>query len=497
MRAIFSLAVLFVIAGLRSTASAATTTKPAADVPAWTVSALGGYARVSDRFFYRGDSLADAPAIGLRFGRPFGESWALEAAGSYASTHGLQRAGANGADAAVANASAMLLAQLTPANSLGALYLGAGLGYTRYDTKFGLRGAKSNNLHFGTLETALGWKKALGERATFRLEARNLLNLPNKNFASAHLADQQFWGGFTYGFGGTAKDTDGDGVVDKRDQCPGTPAGATVNLGGCPGDADGDGVYDGIDQCPNTPAGAAVDSKGCPKDSDGDGVYDGIDQCADTPKGASVDAKGCPSDSDGDGVYDGLDQCPNTPKGAVVDAAGCPSDGDGDGVPDGLDQCPNTAAGLKVDMSGCPIEVTDKETQLLDTGMIRLQNVNFETGKSRLLQESFHTLDEVAAILLKWPQLQVEIGGHTDSRGSPGRNQLLSEDRAQAVKDYLVSLFPGLNAAQLTVKGYGVNQPLVRNSTPLNLAKNRRVEFKVVNREALKKEIERRRMLQK
>jgi len=196
-------------------------------------------------------------------------------------------------------------------------------------------------------------------------------------------------------------------------------------------------------------------------------------------------------------VLDGLDQCPNTPKGATVDAKGCPSDSDGDGVPDGIDQCPNTPAGLKVDANGCPIEVTEKETEMLDTGMIRLQNVNFETGKATLLPDSYAALDEVGGILLKWPQLSIEIGGHTDSRGRAEKNQMLSEARAKSVKDYLVDKFPGLATAQLTTKGYGSLRPLVPNTSALNMSKNRRVEFKVMNREALKKEIERRKMLKK
>ncbi len=88
-------------------------------------------------------------------------------------------------------------------------------------------------------------------------------------------------------------DSDGDGVPDDRDRCPGTPAGAQVDADGCPLDSDGDGVYDGLDQCPDTPRGAVVDTRGCPLDSDGDGVYDGLDQCPDTQAGAKVDSRGC------------------------------------------------------------------------------------------------------------------------------------------------------------------------------------------------------------
>jgi OmpA-OmpF porin, OOP family len=293
------------------------------------------------------------------------------------------------------------------------------------------------------------------------------------------------------------KDSDADGVPDRKDKCPATPAGASVDATGCPTDADGDGVFDGLDQCANTPKGARVDAKGCPTDADGDGVFDGLDQCADTPRGATVDAKGCPTDTDGDGVVDGLDQCPNTPQGAKVDAKGCPTDEDGDGVVDGLDKCPGTPAGLKVDATGCPIEVTEKETELLDTGMIRLQDVNFETGKADLLPESYPALDVVGTVLGKWPELKIEVGGHTDSRGSAAYNQKLSEARAKAVVDYLTQKFPNLQAGQFTSVGYGESKPVAPNTNPLNMAKNRRVEFKVLNRDVLKRETERRRQVPK
>jgi OOP family OmpA-OmpF porin len=89
------------------------------------------------------------------------------------------------------------------------------------------------------------------------------------------------------------------------------------------GDADNDGVVDSKDQCPGTAAGVKVDDRGCALDSDGDGVPDSSDQCPDTPAGASVDARGCELDSDGDGVADSKDECPNTPPGATVTDAGC------------------------------------------------------------------------------------------------------------------------------------------------------------------------------
>ena len=90
------------------------------------------------------------------------------------------------------------------------------------------------------------------------------------------------------------RDSDNDGVVDSRDQCPMTPAGVRVDASGCSIDDDNDGVLNGVDQCPNTPAGTKVDAKGCAiKDSDNDGVVDSKDMCPDTPAGVKVDEKGC------------------------------------------------------------------------------------------------------------------------------------------------------------------------------------------------------------
>jgi OOP family OmpA-OmpF porin len=103
-------------------------------------------------------------------------------------------------------------------------------------------------------------------------------------------------------------DSDGDGVTDDMDKCPGTPAGVKVDASGCPLDSDGDGVPDYKDKCPGTPAGAPVDANGCPLDSDGDGVPDYKDRCMDTPKGASVDQWGCPTKIVIDNVYFDFDK---------------------------------------------------------------------------------------------------------------------------------------------------------------------------------------------
>ncbi len=333
------------------------------------------------------------------------------------------------------------------------------------------------------------------ERMAVRLQIRDvMLREHGSTSFSNHLA---VTAGLQFSFRGKSKDQDLDGVRNWLDQCPDTPIGAKVDAKGCPIDSDGDGVFDGLDKCEGTPKGAKIDKNGCPLDADGDGVADGIDVCDSTAKGARVDARGCPMDTDGDGVFDGLDQCEQTPKGAVVDTKGCPVDTDGDGTPDGIDECPNTPAGLTVDAKGCPFEVSEKETQLLDTGVIRLQNINFDVNKASLKPESFPLLDEVAAILLQYPTLTLEIGGHTDNTGKPMKNVALSEARAKSVLNYLLQKFPTLDASKFTSVGYGPEVPVASNATSLGRAKNRRVEFKVTNAAVLKIEREKRHYLKK
>jgi outer membrane protein OmpA-like peptidoglycan-associated protein len=353
-------------------------------------------------------------------------------------------------------------------------------------------GTPPDKLQRGSADFGIGLlQNVLNQRTYVRLEVRDVLfegrsggSFNNHLFALA---------GLQYHFGGHVHDSDLDGVRDWLDTCPSTPIGAKVDAHGCPIDSDGDKVYDGLDKCPNTPHGCTVDANGCPSDADGDGVCDGLDQCPNTPRGATVDAKGCPKDSDGDGVLDGIDRCPDTPKGCAVDSVGCSADPDSDGVCNGLDHCPNTPAGVKVDANGCPVEVTYEETQLLDTGTIRLRNIQFDTNKATLKPASAAVLDSVGQLLQQFPTLKIEVGGHTDNRGDPAKNQRLSEDRAATVMGYLENKFLLLDKSQWTSKGYGSSAPLAPNTTSVGQAKNRRVEFKVLNPGMLKIEREHRR----
>ena len=178
------------------------------------------------------------------------------------------------------------------------------------------------------------------------------------------------------GCGQSQLDDDDDLVMNDIDLCPNTPAVATVDAAGCSSsqlDDDGDEVMNDVDLCPNTSPGATVDSDGCSAiqlDSDLDGVPDADDLCDDTDTGLPVDVNGCATnqlDSDGDGVTDDIDACPGTPAGEEVDVDGCSTsqiDTDGDGVMDSDDLCPNTPAGEPVDSDGCPLTTESEYTNI-------------------------------------------------------------------------------------------------------------------------------------
>ncbi|MFC1841154.1 OmpA family protein [Thermodesulfobacteriota bacterium] len=224
-------------------------------------------------------------------------------------------------------------------------------------------------------------------------------------------------------------------------------------------DSDGDGVVDRLDQCPDTPEGIKVDYKGCPMDSDGDGVYDSMDRCPDTPAGVKVDINGCPLDTDSDGVYDYLDKCPDTRRGARVDSNGCSLDKDNDGVPNRIDECPKTPRNATVNGVGCWV----------------LDSVLFDINKSTIKPAFYPELDHVVTILNKTPKLNVEIQGHTCSLGSEAYNQTLSEKRATAIMNYLIS--KGIDKSRLSAKGYGESKPVQSNDTEDGRKANRRVQL--------------------
>ncbi|MCQ2103557.1 MAG: OmpA family protein [Fibrobacter sp.] len=266
----------------------------------------------------------------------------------------------------------------------------------------------------------------------------------------------------------TLRDADSDGIVDSLDQCPNTPMGFPVDSLGCPVDEDKDGVTDSLDKCLGTPAGIEVGVDGCPLDFDKDGVPNYKDMCPNTAEGVGVDTTGCAMDEDKDGVPDTRDQCPLTPKGAPVDTTGCPIDTDKDGVPDYLDKCPNNLRGIKVDKVGCPVNKKEDLENLK-------KGINFKTGSTALTKSSFNTLNDIVALMTKLADVNLEIQGHTDNVGDSTYNEELSQGRAQAAVDYIIS--KGIGSKRLRAAGYGPRKPIADNKTKKGRAKNRRVEL--------------------
>jgi len=109
-----------------------------------------------------------------------------------------------------------------------------------------------------------------------------------------------------------------------------------------------------------------------------------------------------------------------------------------------------------------------------------LENIYFETNSSKLKASSYPELNRVVRLMKNNPRIKLEISGHTDNVGSYLANKRLSEDRARSVVEYLQK--QGVSASRLTFKGYSFTQPIAPNDTPEGRQKNRRVEFKVLEK---------------
>lgn len=256
-------------------------------------------------------------------------------------------------------------------------------------------------------------------------------------------------------------DSDGDGIADKDDACPNTKGLAALN--GCP-DTDGDGIADKDDACPEVKGLVALN--GCP-DTDGDGVADKDDACP-TVKGIAK-LKGCP-DTDGDGISDKDDACPNK-KGSVA-TNGCP-DRDNDGIIDSKDACPDKA-GIAA-LNGCPKMKEEKKKEIEEKIRFSAKNIQFNTGKSTIKTVSYKDIDNVISIMKTYTKVKFFVEGHTDNTGDYNKNKTLSQERADAVKNYIVN--KGIAASRLDAKGYGSDKPIDTNKTRAGRQNNRRVEF--------------------
>jgi outer membrane protein OmpA-like peptidoglycan-associated protein len=238
----------------------------------------------------------------------------------------------------------------------------------------------------------------------------------------------------------TKKDTDGDGLMDGDEvrQYKTDP----LNK-----DTDGDRLIDGDE---------VLKYKTNPlnKDTDGDGCDDGKEV---------LDMKSDPNKKDTDG--DGLMDCDEL---NIYKTNPLLPDTDDDGVNDGQ-EVKNGTNPLKRDV----LKVDENKP-------IVLKGVNFETNKSDILPTSEEILTMAYNTLKAYPTMKVEISGHTDDVGSDVKNQKLSENRANAVRNWLIN--KGIEPSRMTTVGYGKKQPMVPNTSPENRAQNRRIEFKIVSR---------------
>jgi outer membrane protein OmpA-like peptidoglycan-associated protein len=332
-------------------------------------------------------------------------------------------------------------------------------------------------------------------------------------------------------------DSDHDGVFNTHDECPNTPRGILVDHFGCPKDSDIDGVFDSNDQCPTTPKGIMVDEMGCPYDRDQDNVQDYLDKCLGTPLGAKVDSQGCwmivphffgetcpaarpyldealliinghpkmcidiqvhtniLSKSEANQelgkfwgnivkqyfVNNGISderlwvtgkhmarpetQAFTPTTNVLLYPVSCSRDRDGDGVYDSIDRCPDTPKGLKVDEYGCPHMKKKRVSIKLD--------IQFDSNQADIKPKYFSHINEVAQFMKTYPYSKATIEAHTDNRGDRKYNLLLSQKRADSVRQYMIDHFQ-ISPERLDAIGYGESRPIADNKTLSGRKRNRR-----------------------
>ncbi len=400
---------------------------------------LGGY---FDEFFNTGDHWNILPGVSrISLARNIGAGFYFEAAGS---VNQIDKYGDEGWD----NLSYYALDgtfNYSFRNDANAGWfdpvLGAGGGYTWIDEN-----------GFGTVDGTVGINFWFTDH--FALTVQTVYKHAFDDDFDSHF---QHVAGIKFAMGG--KDTDGDGIYDKDDECP--EVAGLEQFNGCP-DSDGDGIEDRQDECPNE-AGLAQ-YNGCP-DTDGDGVPDNKDECP-TVAGLA-EMNGCP-DADGDGIKDSDDECPN--EAGPKENNGCPwEDQDNDGVLDKDDECPEVAGTAA--NNGCPeptVEVIEELNEYSRT-------ILFDLDKATIRSESEETLQAIADIMKEYSNTIFHIEGHTDSTGSESYNEKLSRERAASVREFLVNA--GIPESRLTSEGYGESQPIASNNTAKGRQENRRVEI--------------------
>jgi outer membrane protein OmpA-like peptidoglycan-associated protein len=289
------------------------------------------------------------------------------------------------------------------------------------------------------------------------------------------------WKGFMI-----VQDDDKDGIKNNVDRCPKEPEDIDgfEDTDGCLDiDNDHDWIVDTLDKCPSLPEDkdGFKDDDGCPDaDNDSDSIIDINDKCPNAAEDIDgfEDEDGCPDiDNDFDAIPDVKDSCPDVKEDvdAYNDADGCPDlDNDRDGIVDSLDQCPNipeTFNNLRDD-DGCP-DTVKRESTLPDKQI--LQGILFRNNGPELTFSSLQYIEPVIRQMKQFPELEIEVHGHTDTLGDYTKNMKLSQMRAEAVRQYLIS--KGVEAKRIRAVGFGPTMPVADNRTAIGRSKNKRIEI--------------------
>lgn len=235
----------------------------------------------------------------------------------------------------------------------------------------------------------------------------------------------------------TDKDSDGDGIMDSKDNCPVEKG--TVN--GCP-DTDSDGIADKDDKCKDIAG--VLRYGGCPvPDSDGDGINDETDKCI-TEKGTKEN-HGCPvADKDGDGIADTEDKCPEI-KGTNEN-------------------------------NGCPLPFVEGAELLNMSADSMSYRINFDFDRSILLPDAFAVLKQIVEILKSDNSLRINITGHADNLGTNTANIQVSAERAKIARDYFLSY---------NIKADRIKSSYCGSARPVDITqqwRNRRVEITIIKK---------------
>ncbi|MFZ1289917.1 MAG: OmpA family protein [Melioribacteraceae bacterium] len=389
-------------------------------------------------------------------------------------------------------------------------FIYGGAGYMRYELEHipdNATNGEDLDGWMGVIPVGLGLQFRLLDKVALETTAGYYMAL--KDNLEAFVSKDNNDGFFTFTIGLTVtsgdpnRDTDGDGLTDDQEEELGTNPEVA--------DTDGDGLSDGVE---------FLKIKTDPKvaDSDGDGLSDGdeVNNYKTDPNKADTDADGLKdgdeinvhqtdplkADTDGDGLSDSdeLLKYKTNPVKADTDSDGLKDgeeinkhktdplkgDTDGDGLNDSSEVLTYKSNPFKKDTDDGTVDDNtevkrgtnplnpDDDVVKVGVAMV-LDGITFETGKAAITPESEATLQKALKTLTTYQEISVEISGHTDNVGSAKSNQKLSEQRAIAVKDWLIK--NGIDAGRLTAAGYGSTKPMVPNDTKENKAMNRRIEF--------------------